>query len=329
MSPVDDDLPHWNTLADSDWPTLLIGNGISINLWSHFSYSSLYVEAALDPEAEDVFKGLGTSNFETALEAVHHARLVVEALDGQTGDIDDLYARIRDGLFKAVNESHLPWTKFPPETQTLIAKYLNGCMKVFTTNYDLVVYWAHLQNAKSVNLVDFFWGPRNTFDLTDTCIYRANSTPVYYLHGAVHLWQDDDGYNGKWTNEETGDLLAVLRRYRVDMSKRPLFISEGTSKAKARSIQRSLYLSHCLGTLSGDDQNTVIIGHSLSGQDQHIVDALNKGPTREVAVAVHRNGNSRQIIAEKARIAEALTPHAVHFFDSRTHPLGQPDLNIG
>lgn len=326
---VDDDLPHWDTLAGTDWPTLLIGNGISINLWSRFSYASLYEEAVLDPEAEDVFRGLDTTNFETALEAVHHARLVADALNGDTGDIDDLYAGIRDGLFKAVNDAHLPWGSVPSSTEALIAEYLNGRKRVFTTNYDLVVYWAHQQNAMHVNLVDFFWGTGYTFDPNNTGIWSSGSTPVYYLHGAVHLWQDDYGDNGKWTNADTGNLLLVLQQYSVDKSKRPLFISEGTSKAKVRTIQRSPYLSHCLDALSEDDQNTVIVGHSLSSQDQHIVDALNEGPKRRVAVAIYPSGNSAHVIAEKVRIAEGLQRHTVHFFDSKTHLLGEPGLNIG
>lgn len=326
---VNDDLPDWATIADDDWPTLLLGNGLSINLWSRFSYASLYEKATLAPEAEAVFNGLGTTNFETALEAVHHARLVLDALGAGTQDVDDLYAQIRDGLFTAVNDAHLPWGAVPPTTETLIAKYLNGHRAVFTTNYDLVLYWSHLQNAARVSLVDFFWGPGNTYDPNDVRLHSSSLTPVYYCHGAIHLWQDDYGDNGKWTNADTGNLLAVRSRYIVDKSKRPLFISEGTSKAKVRTIQRSPYLSFCLDAMREDERNTVIFGHSLSAQDQHVVDALNQGPKRAFAVAMYPAASSAHIISEKVRIADALQRHTIRFFDSTTHPLGDRTLNVG
>jgi hypothetical protein len=39
------DLPDWSVLAKCDWPTLPIGNGLSINLWDGFRYDSLYDQA--------------------------------------------------------------------------------------------------------------------------------------------------------------------------------------------------------------------------------------------------------------------------------------------
>jgi hypothetical protein len=38
----------------------------------------------------------------------------------------------------------------------------------------------------------------------------------------------------------------------------------------------------------------------------------------------------KRIVREKAGIHEALDDrHTVHFFDSRTHPLGDPALHVG
>ncbi len=73
------ELEKWPDVKDdARWPTLLIGNGASVNLWGDFAYKSLYEQATLSPVAEAVFSDLGVTNFEAVLEAIHHAHVVVE-----------------------------------------------------------------------------------------------------------------------------------------------------------------------------------------------------------------------------------------------------------
>jgi len=59
-----DDLVDWAELSNGPWPTLLIGNGLSINTWRKFAYSQLVEHAALVPAAAQLFSDLGTVNFE-------------------------------------------------------------------------------------------------------------------------------------------------------------------------------------------------------------------------------------------------------------------------
>ncbi|TCO33381.1 uncharacterized protein DUF4917 [Kribbella steppae] len=326
---VDDELPDWSTLDNREWPTLIIGNGLSINLWSDFRYDSLFSKAMLSSEAADIFAELDTTNFETALECIHHARLVLEALRRRTNQVDTVYAEVRDALFEAVTDAHLKWSRFPVNSHKQIAETLDEYESVYTTNYDLCLYWSHLQNRARVDIVDYFWSqPDNRFDPADVTLRSPRLTPVYYLHGAVHLWQDDENDNGKWTNADGGNLLSLASNYTAKSSRRPLFVSEGTSRAKVRTIQRSPYLSFCLESLADDEQDAVIFGHSLSAQDQHIVDAINAGPKRKVAVSIYPSGNPQKVIEEKVRIQQALDRHRVSFYDSTTHPLGDPGLNI-
>ncbi len=326
---VDDDLPDWNALERRGWPTLLIGNGLSINLWSDFRYDSLFDQATLSSEGADIFEELNTTNFETALECIHHAQIVLQALGRRATHVDTVYGDIRDALFEAVRDAHVPWPSPPAATYKQIAATLDVYESVYTTNYDLCLYWSHMHNRDSVDIVEYFWSAGGLFDPTDVTLRSAHSTPIHYLHGAVHLWQDDGNDNGKWTNTDGRDLLSIASNYTAKSTRRPLFVSEGTPRAKARTIQRSPYLSFCLESLANDNHNTVIFGHSLAGQDQHIVDAVNAGPRRKVAVSIYPDGNPEKVIEEKLRIKRALRPHRVHFYDSRTHPLGDPALHIG
>ena len=323
------ELKPWAEVAgDIMWPTLLIGNGASINLWGDFNYGSLYERADLSSVAQAVFSDLGVTNFETVLEAIHHAHVVVDALGRPTDDVDAQYEHVKDALFSAVNNAHVVWSALGPGRFDAIAEVLQDHDAVYTTNYDLCLYWARLNAAHRVirrQVIDFFWNDR-TFD-PDSVEIRGR-TAMYHLHGAVHLWQDDQGNNGKWTNADGGSLLSMAANYSPTAARWPLFVSEGSYKAKLRTIGQSPYLSFCLASLREQHGNVVVFGHSLSEQDSHIVAALNAGEPREVAVSIHPGNDAQWIIQEKARITQLLGGNTARFFDSTTHPLGVTSLTV-
>ena len=324
-------LDDWPDVQDgTEWPTLLVGNGASVNLWGVFAYPRLYDRANLSIATKAVFDDLGVTNFETVLEAIHHAHIVVDALEDSTEAVDALYEQVRDALFRAVRNVHVSWSKFTVETFDEVASAIQGHDAVYTTNYDLCMYWARIgaaSRATKQDVVDFFWNADNTFDPEQVDVYPRR-TALYHLHGAIHLWQDDRGNNGKWTSANNGNLLSLACNYSPESSRWPLFVSEGSSKAKLQTIGRSPYLSFCLDSLRTDRENTVVFGHSLGKQDKHIIAALNEGAPRRVAVSIHPRTGGQQIIQEKARITELLGGNDVAFFDSTTHPLGNPSLAI-
>ena len=326
--PIDAELEDWADLASREWPTLLVGNGLSINLWAGFRYDSLFTSATLTPEAQAIFAELGTTNFEQCLECLHHANISLRALHETTAKVDQTYAEVRDALFETVSDVHVPWGLFPQSTHDLLAKAMNAHQAVFTTSYDLSLYWSQLQTEKPVDIIDFFWGGGHRFDPLDTEVHRSSATRVYYLHGGLHLWQDDStGEDGKWTSAD-GRLLDIKSNYGPTTTPRPLFVSEGTSAAKLRTIRQSVYLTFCLEELREDNSPTVLFGHSLAEQDAHIAAALNEGSRKRIAVSMYPSGDENAIIAEKARILRQLPSHRVMFFDSTTHPIGHPGLHI-
>jgi hypothetical protein len=324
---VDAELQDWADLEEREWPTLMLGNGLSINLWSGFGYTSLFNSATLTDPAQAIFDELGTTNFEQCLECLHHANIALRALSDSTANVDRTYEEVRDALFATVGHVHVPWDDFPDQTHELLATTMDRHDGVYTTSYDLSLYWSHMRCIDMVDIKDFFWN-RLVFDPTDTAVHGRNTTRVYYLHGGIHLWQDDQtGNNGKWS-AGSERLLDIQARYGPTSDKRPLFVSEGTSQAKVRTIRKSSYLSFCLDELRADDKPTVVFGQSLSSQDAHIVDALVNGPTRRIAVSLYPSGDDDATISEKARIIQALGRHKVEFFDSTTHPIGDPAITI-
>lgn len=328
MVAITGQLQDWQDVCDGpgEWRTLLMGNGVSVNLWGGFSYPRLFAKASLGQPAIDVFASLGTSNFEAVLEGLWHAETVLAALGESTAKVDSLYQEVRDGLFRAVRTTHVPWSKVPGGSLDQIAQALDEFRQVFTLNYDLIPYWA-LMNDPAIRIADFFWGAGHSFDPDMTDVH-AGFTALYFLHGGVHLWQNMiTGVVGKWTNQG-GDLLSSIEgRYNQTTDRQPLFVSEGTTEHKRRTIRRAEYLAFALAALRDDSDDTVIIGSSLSAQDDHVVSALVHGSRRRIAVG-QRPGSPKALAAAQGALASRLDPHKISFFDVETHPLCDPGLHI-
>jgi hypothetical protein len=202
---------------------------------------------------------------------------------------------------------------------------------VFTTSYDLVIYWAAgCAPAPSFQgFVDFFWSDNiNAFNRRWCSVTNAEDTRLFYLHGALHLVVTELGT----TRKRVRDTDTLLDQFGTpidgDPTTRPLLISEGASAEKARAIQENAYLRFALSELQTCPEPIVVFGHSLSEQDAHVAEALNARPRRPVAVALGPDQPSR-IRSEKGRILSALSElEDVVFFDRTTHPLGSLALRV-
>ncbi|QOK23977.1 DUF4917 family protein [Janibacter indicus] len=322
---VEAELVEWAALSGETWSTLLLGNGLSINQWADFSYSSLLDQVHLSDESKAIFSSLDTQNFEGVLECLSHARVALSALGMSTERVDEVYGEVREALFSAVTNVHVPWLKFPQSNEDAIAKYLDCFRSVFTTSYDLCLYWSQMDTSGTVNIVDYFWNSGGVFDPDNVLVRSKKATRIHYLHGALHLWHDDEiGCSGKWSAKD-GSLLHLEDKYPLSGDLRPLFVSEGNSAEKMLEIRRSPYLNFCYEKLRQDDGSTVVFGQSLSAHDRHVLVALNEGAPRRLAIAIHPDSDVELKIG---RLAGALKRHDVSFFDSTTHPLGVEDLHI-
>jgi len=355
---ITDELEDW-AVVDKTLPPenrgLLIGNGASIAMWPHFRYSSLY-EMAKDASKPDhlddievkVFTKLETQNFESVLSSMITAGQIWGIYGKPSADIDDLrksYSRVRRSLIRAVKEVHVPFEKVGEDLKSHLRDVFAKYSYVYSTNYDLLLYWAMMKDGKQFK--DFVWGrdpdrQRNVFDVSDTDLWDQDKpvTKVLFLHGALHLYKNKDGRTFKKLSGEDGSLLDL---FDVQGDAVPLFISEGTSRDKLSAITRNDYLSFAYQRFSKHRGALVVFGHSLTPEyDQHLLDAMRKWkrydqqrmsfqrvpPRRVVAISVRPGGDPHTVIDTKSRLTRALPDYDLRFFDSRTHPLGQDGLQI-
>ncbi len=70
-----------------------------------------------------------------------------------------------------------------------------------------------------------------------------------------------------------------------------------------------------------------MFGQALGAQDHHLLRAIRMHPDRPVAYGVYA-ATRQQANLIRTTIEDRLHPLEVLFFDARTHPLGDPTLQV-
>lgn len=331
MTTQDVSLSTWQRVEGSTkFESILLGNGASQAIWARFGYSTLFEQAPLDDQDRRLFEARSTTNFEQVLWELIAARRILDALGHDSQFLVDRYRHIREALAAAVHHVHLPWELLGEGVKIKIAGALSAYEYVFSTNYDLIVYWA--TRATELTFKDYFFQSTSdtvVFDSADTGVDKS-STKLVYLHGALHLVRSTDGstHKIKWT-----DGAAILKRFGDEILAEgsvPLVVTEGGPDEKLTTIRSSDYLSHGLGVFSDRDGPIVVFGHSLGPSDAHLLPPLQQnkfGRPRVVAISM-RPGDTARIAARKQEWRAKLPAQQLIFFDATTHPLGDPSLQV-
>jgi hypothetical protein len=325
---LDGSLEDWGDVQPTfSQSALLCGNGLSVNVWPAFAYESLFDHARSGGLTDEDLELFGkTENFERVLSDLNTAIRVNEALGLRTGRVYERYRSIQRALGHAIREVHLNRSAVPETTLQRIRAELLKYEWIFSTSYDLLVYWAMGCGGSFQPFLDHFrWGGHLEFDSDRADVY-AGEIPVYFPHGALHLVVGGSGVTWKL---KRGSIQTLLDQFGEpipgDPQARPLLVTEGTAHDKLRAIEGNTYLAHALRTLRGVDLPIVVFGSSLSEQDEHLVGALNDDPRRPIAVSL-RPASRRELSARQAEIYGRLQTDELRFFDATSHPLGDPAL---
>ncbi|PMY59927.1 MULTISPECIES: DUF4917 family protein [Pseudomonas] len=328
----DADLEDWNALCASTPITgLLIGNGASRAVWEDFAYDSLFENARtveekpLSPSELSVFEALQTRSFEQVLGALKTTSRVNKALAVSSAAPRNRYYAIKEALINTVHAVHIPWRLIQPATLSQINQELRRYRTVFTSNYDLLNYWAIQHDAQGID--DLFQGADPSFDISQTASER---TRVLYLHGGLHLVRNQDGTARKLGSTE-GTLLGnfAINNTLKTLDDVPLFVSEGPVADKLKTIRGSDYLSFCYQQLLNHSDALCIFGHDLGSQDSHLVSAIRQSKVRTLAISIQPRSKAF-IQNQKRRYAKLFAGMEVtlRFFDSKSHALGDPALSV-
>lgn len=319
--------------------TLLLGNGFSIGYNDAFRYHSLWEKARelklLTPELERTAAELATTNFEDLL--LFLARVVRTSMAYGARETDDPLKKmqndvekVRKALIASISAIHLkPVTSFSQAKVQTAAKFLDPYANVFTTNYDLLLYWALMKSLKHTPEKrwrgDGFWidGGQHKQLWDNTYIPKTGRT-VYFLHGALHIfhqgneiWKYRAGQQrvpGRIIHKTLRDLVAE----RIEAGEIPLIIAEGDWTAKRAKIAENPYLAWCFDRFGAVKGDLVIYGSSLSDQDTHIRRAIATNSAIK-RLFISSRGDSPELRANVKRLVRAR--EVWQFFDKNAGPI--------
>ena len=189
---------------------LLLGNGFSMAYDAKiFSYNALssFIENSEDELLKQLFNSINTKNFEIIMQQLDIFISVAQAFNAEKELIDKIKQtseNLKNSLIDAVKAMHPEHVfKIPEEKNTSCCTFLEDYLinngYVFSSNYDLLLYWVLMRNTCK-NAGDGF-GREIENPLEDEYIpdYEAeyselrwgknkDSQSVFYLHGALPLF---------------------------------------------------------------------------------------------------------------------------------------------
>lgn len=275
---------------------LLFGNGFSMAFDKNiFSYNALsnFIETTGDPIIKSLFEKLNTKNFELIMQQLDNFCEIAEVFsDDKTfvPRIKSASEKLKSSLIDAVKELHPEHAfKIPDEKSTacvsFLQEYLNKEGLVFSTNYDLLLYWVLMRNGAQ-NSIDGFGRDLET-DLDDEHYvepedleyselrwgkYKKERT-IHYLHGTLPIF--DTGINIIKVEYDSEHYLLQNVKERIDNKEYPIFVTAGNGKEKLTHIMHNKYLSFCYEQLCNIQGSLVTFGFNFGDYDTHIIDAIN------------------------------------------------------
>jgi hypothetical protein len=277
---------------------LLLGNGFSMAYDAKiFSYNALstFIENSEDELLKQLFKSINTRNFEVIMRQLDLFADVAKVFKADKSLIDQIKQtseNLKSSLIDAVQVMHPEHVFKIPEEKSLaccafLEDYLvnDGC--VFSSNYDLLLYWILMRNT-SKNVGDGFG--RELENPLENDQYEPeyselrwgkhrNSQSVFYLHGALPLF--DAGIN-IIKEEYDGDYLLDNIKTRMKKKEYPIFVTAGNATEKLTHIMHNRYLSFCYDKLSSITGSLIIFGFNFGDNDTHIIDAINKAAQQPI-----------------------------------------------
>lgn len=225
---------------------LLLGNGFSVSYDTKiFSYNALheFVKNLKDKDLSKILEVIETRNFEVIMQYLDNFAALVDALGGDPKlkkRVEDASTKLKKSLLDAVKSMHPEHVFKVPEDQSaacaiFLQQFLNTSGHIYSTNYDLLLYWVLMRNS-ILNHVD---GCGRELE-NDTGEYmdpedqewsdliwgkNRNKQNVFYLHGALPFF--DSGIAVVKEEYDVYNYLLQKISARMEKGDYPIFVTAG------------------------------------------------------------------------------------------------------
>lgn len=246
--------------------------------------------------------------------------------------------RLKEALVQAIAGNHPARLNEVTEDQytsarTFLAHFagadLESSGKVYTLNYDLLLYWTLMHDPRPLWNGKKFIKPDDALYLASDDGFRApddnynapyvtwdvdggsNTQNIHFLHGGLHLFDAGSELQKICWERSGGMPLMDQIRAALDSGRYPLFVSEGNSDSKKKKILHSGYLTRSFKSFAEvckKEQSTLFIfGHSLSDNDNHVLKLIEDGKCSALFVSLYGDPDSPSNLAiiERAKTISA------------------------
>ena len=311
----------------------LLGNGFS-RAWRDniFSYGALFDQAnfeGLSLAARNAFAALNTTDFEVVIRALKQAALLTavyleanpEVAQRLNADADGL----RELLATTIAASHPDRpSDISGEQYAACRAFLGSFERIYTVNYDLLLYWALMQTEiePQIRFDDGFRAPEDgPAEYVTWDVQKTGQQNSFYLHGGLHIF-DAGAELQKFTWCNMGTALIEQIREALETNRFPLFVAEGSHDSKLDRIQHRGFLNRSYRSFAEIGGSLFVFGLSFGEADEHILKLLDKGKVKQLFISLHGDPNSERNtrIAERAELMRTRRPPkrplTVEFYDS-------------
>jgi hypothetical protein len=317
---------------------LLLGNGFSMAYDSNiFSYTALhdFVEKTGSTLLTELFDTIKTKNFEEVMRQLENFSALVDVFgtdEKLKAKVKVAEAELKSKLLEAIKNLHPEHVfKVPQEKSDKCAiflrRFIDAGGSIFTTNYDLLLYWV-LMRSLIDHSVDGFGRDRENLDeyvpeselIYSELRWGRNKVKqnIFYLHGALPLF--DTGIEIVKEEYDQENFLLTNISNRMSKGSYPIFVTAGDADDKLKHIMHNRYLSNCYEKLSTCTGTLVVFGFNFGDYDSHIIDAINTAAKqslvnclRSVYIGVYSDEDKMRIESLASKIKCKL-----RIFDSRT-----------
>jgi len=199
---------------------------------------------------------------------------------------------LQESLIEAVSSLHPEHVFEVPENESIscysfLQDYLSNDGKVFSTNYDLLLYWILMRNNSESSIDGFGRELLNPVEVRrggeaqyDDLLWGKHKEiqTVYYLHGTLPIF-DTGTEIEKEIYRDSKYLLQNIKE-RMDKKEYPIFVTAGNGDEKLNHIYHNRYLNFCFEQLCNISGSLVSFGFNFGEYDEHLIDAINKASKR-------------------------------------------------
>lgn len=214
---------------------------------------------------------------------------------------------LREVLVRAIADNHPAWPgEISSQSYTACRHFLAHFKNIYTLNYDLLLYWALMQDEIDPPQLRSDDGFRTSIENGEEYVTwesGRHGQNIFYLHGALHVF-DAGTEVQKYTWANTGVRLIEQVRAALQTNRYPIFVAEGESSHKLVRIRHSDFLAKAYRSFQEIGNALFVFGHSMAQSDDHILRLICRGKIKQLFVGLYGDEDSEQNLFIRRRVEQ-------------------------